>query len=73
MASVFPVYKMSKETIFILVGLGLMVFAFWFAIAYSYPENATNSTNEMLFSDRWGCGYINNMTTLEDIRECYRD
>jgi len=62
---------MSKETIFILLGLGLMVFAFWFAIAYG--SNATNSTNEMIFGDRWDCGYINNMTTLEDIRSCFRD
>jgi len=60
---------MSKETIFILVGLA---FAFWFAIAYGQP-NATNSTNEMLFGDRFDCGYINTTTTLEDIRSCYRD
>jgi len=72
MASVFPVYKMSKETIFILLGLGLMVFAFWFAIAYGQP-NATNTTKEIQFGDRWSCGYINTTTTLEDIRECYRD
>jgi len=64
---------MSKETIFILLGLGLMVFAFWFAIAYGQQENATNSTNEIQFGDRWSCGYINTTTTLEDIRDCYRD
>jgi len=64
---------MSKETIFILLGLGLMVFAFWFAIAYSFSPNATNSTNEMIFGDRFDCGYINTTTTLEDIRSCFRD
>jgi len=65
MASVFPVYKMSKETIFILVGLGLMVFAFWFAIAYSYSPNATSNMTldciRMFYSDTWNKGYVSDL------------
>jgi len=67
-ASVFPVYKMSinRETIFILLGLGLMVFAFWFAIAYG--SNATNSTkincDRMMYSDNWTLGYLREIAKL---------
>jgi len=51
---------MSKETIFILLGLGLMVFAFWFAIAYG--QNATSNMTldcvRMFYSDSWDKGYV---------------
>ena len=36
-------------------------------------QNITNSTNEMIFGDRFNCGYINTTTTLENLRDCYRD
>ena len=54
---------MNKETIFILLGLGLMAFAFWFAIAYG-QQNATNRTGmtldciRMFYSDSWDKGYV---------------
>jgi len=58
---------MNKETIFILLGLGLMVFAFWFAIAYGQP-NATNSTDilcdKIMYSDNWTLGYLREIAKL---------
>ena len=53
---------MSKETIFILVGLAFVVFAFWFAIAYSFSPNATSNMTldciRMFYSDTWNKGYV---------------
>ena len=63
---------MSKETIFILLSLGLMVFAFWFAIAYSYSPNATNTNtnstdilcDRIMYSDNWTLGYLREIAKL---------
>jgi len=59
---------MNKETIFILLGLAFVVFAFWFAITYSYPENATNSTDilcdKIMYSDQWTLGYLREIVKL---------
>ena len=51
---------MNKETIFILLGLGLMVFAFWFAIAYgsNSTSNMTLDCIRMFYSDSWDKGYV---------------
>ena len=62
---------MRTENKVLIFGLSLMAIGILFAVAYG--QNATNSTNEMLFGDRWDCGYINTTITLDDIRSCYRD
>ena len=52
---------MTKETIFILLGLGLMVFAFWFAIAYSDAPKV--DCNTIVYSSNWTLEYLRNVTS----------
>lgn len=51
----------------VLIVLGLVVFV------GGSVRNETNSTLEMKLGDRWDCGYINTTTTLDQIRNCFRD
>jgi len=53
---------MSKETIFILLGLGLMVFAFWFAIAYSDAPKV--DCNTIVYSSNWTLAFLRNVTAI---------
>ena len=59
--------------IFLMFLIALNIIGLLWVIGIVHGSNSTNSTAEMVFADRWDCGYINTTTTLEDIRECYRD
>jgi len=54
----------KKETIFILLGLGLMVFAFWFAIAYSDAPSPKVDCNTVVYSSNWTLAFLRNMTAI---------
>jgi len=57
---------MSKETIFILVGLAFAGFFFWFAVAYPYSPPNANATlcSSMMYSDNWTLGYLREIAKL---------
>ncbi len=72
---------MKYLSIFIYIGIVLIIVGVFLAVAHGMGRgrglepyhNATNNTASMLYSDNWSCGFITNKTTLEDLRECYRD
>jgi hypothetical protein len=56
----------------IILGVALVLIGLA-ALVGGSPENQTNATKEMQFGDKWSCGYINTTTTLESLRNCFRD
>jgi hypothetical protein len=58
--------------VFVTVGLGAF-YAFGDSNTHDLVSyNFTNTTDEMLLGDNWTCGYITNITTLEDVRSCFK-
>ena len=63
---------MIKHDLLFMIGF-VLVFIVIMYFGVVYGSNQTNATLEMKLGDSWNCGYINTTTTLESLRDCFRD
>lgn len=69
------------EKIIVLAAIVLVLTTVGIAIYYAFGTSIHSDTiieydynvSRAMLSDNWTCGYINPNTTLEDVRECFRD